>query len=61
MTVKVKNKVTLEARGTSVELLPSQVLLVRAGDIAAAGRLDRNQLVELRSQIDEVLSKAEVA
>ena len=61
MTVKQKNKVVLEARGTEVELLSSQVLLMRAGDLTCAGRLDRTQLLQLHTQVLACLEAGEVA
>jgi hypothetical protein len=57
MTVKQDNKVVVESRGTTAEVLPSQVLLVRSADgvLSVAGRLTRPQLEALRDQINEVL------
>jgi len=58
MTVKQDNKVVVESRGTTAEVLPSQVLLVRSADgsLSVAGRLTRPQLQELRDQIDDALA-----
>lgn len=57
MTIKQSNRVVLEARGTTVEVTPSQVLLVRAGDLTAAARLNREQLAALRDSIVAVLAE----